>query len=99
MKWQENTLDIRQILLQDGITQIKGQNILKRYLTDMYGSKEGKMIQVTAKDLMKEQKSRECKLKLRQQENMIEVQDSAREAFKRPPYYLNKGITVDDTQF
>ena len=56
------------------------------------------MIQVTAKDLMREQKSRECKLKLRQQENMIEVHNSAREAFKRPPYYLDKGITADDTQ-
>lgn len=57
------------------------------------------MIQVTAKDLMKEQKARERKERLRQQENVIRVHDSAKDAFKRPPYYLDKGITEDDTQF
>lgn len=56
------------------------------------------MIQVTAKDLMKEQKERERKNRLRQQENMIMVHESAKNSFKRPPYYLDKGITADDTQ-
>ena len=55
------------------------------------------MIQITAKELMKKHKARRSKL--RQQDIMYDVSDTAKESFARKPYYLDKGTKTIDTQF